>query len=254
MFNMEFIGRKIAELRKAKDMTQLELADKINISFQAVSNWERGISMPDISKLPELAEIFDVSVDELIGGESPLLASVIKGTEGSYARESAVSQKEFKDIAPLIKPSQADEIFSNVNPPFDLKDIDEILPFLSREVVDSLAEKLISQNKSISEIAPFVSREKIDELALESYEVGGLSNLTDIAPFIGSDALSKIAELEYERRGLRHFDEIAPFLDKALLNSLAKQAIEKDGIKAVSPIAPFLDKDMLGEFVKERFI
>ena len=42
MFVMKKVGRKISELRKAKNMTQLELADKMNVSFQAVSNWERG--------------------------------------------------------------------------------------------------------------------------------------------------------------------------------------------------------------------
>ena len=49
---------------------QLELADKLSISFQAVSNWERGNSMPDISKLPELAEIFGVTIDAIIGHDN----------------------------------------------------------------------------------------------------------------------------------------------------------------------------------------
>ena len=49
MFNMKQVGKKIVAMRKAKNMTQLELADKMNVSFQAVSNWERGNSMPDIS-------------------------------------------------------------------------------------------------------------------------------------------------------------------------------------------------------------
>lgn len=44
MFNMQKIGRKISELRKDKNMTQMELADQMGISFQAVSNWERGVS------------------------------------------------------------------------------------------------------------------------------------------------------------------------------------------------------------------
>lgn len=57
-FNMDQIGRKISNLRREQNMTQMELADKLGISFQAVSNWERGNTMPDISKLPELAEIF----------------------------------------------------------------------------------------------------------------------------------------------------------------------------------------------------
>ena len=59
-FNMDQIGRKISNLRREQNMTQMELADKLGISFQAVSNWERGNTMPDISKLPELAEIFHV--------------------------------------------------------------------------------------------------------------------------------------------------------------------------------------------------
>ena len=45
MFDTKIIGKKIAALRKAKDMTQMELADKLGISFQAVSNWERGGSL-----------------------------------------------------------------------------------------------------------------------------------------------------------------------------------------------------------------
>ena len=61
MFDMKQIGKKITDLRKANNMTQMELADKLGISFQAVSNWERGNTMPDISKLPELAEIFQIS-------------------------------------------------------------------------------------------------------------------------------------------------------------------------------------------------
>ena len=53
MFNMESIGRRIAELRKKANMTQMELADNMGITFQSISNWERGNTMPDISKLSE---------------------------------------------------------------------------------------------------------------------------------------------------------------------------------------------------------
>lgn len=44
MFNMESIGRRIAELRKKANMTQMELADRMGITFQSISNWERGHS------------------------------------------------------------------------------------------------------------------------------------------------------------------------------------------------------------------
>lgn len=65
----ETMGAIIAQLRKEKGMTQEQLANKLGISYQAVSKWETGISSPDISTLPLLAEIFGVNIDELFGRE-----------------------------------------------------------------------------------------------------------------------------------------------------------------------------------------
>ncbi|MEG2003906.1 MAG: helix-turn-helix transcriptional regulator, partial [Clostridia bacterium] len=67
MFNTVEIGHKISVLRRRAAMTQMELANKLGISYQAVSNWERGVSMPDISNLKEVANLLNTSVDELIG-------------------------------------------------------------------------------------------------------------------------------------------------------------------------------------------
>ena len=57
------------------------LADRLGISFQAVSNWERGVSMPDIAKLGELSELLNVSIDEILGNEraAKLAESVLNG-------------------------------------------------------------------------------------------------------------------------------------------------------------------------------
>ena len=63
------LGTIICELRKKNNMTQLELAEKMNVTDKAVSKWERDISYPDISSLPRLAEILGVSVGELMREE-----------------------------------------------------------------------------------------------------------------------------------------------------------------------------------------
>ena len=60
------LGTMIAELRKQHGMTQLELAEKMGVTDKAVSKWERDLSCPDINSLPTLAEILDVSVEELM--------------------------------------------------------------------------------------------------------------------------------------------------------------------------------------------
>ncbi len=61
------IGERIAYHRKMNAMTQEELAGKLNVSTQAVSKWEQKLSSPDIMLLPELASIFNISIDELFG-------------------------------------------------------------------------------------------------------------------------------------------------------------------------------------------
>ena len=63
--NSRNMGKTILRLRKEKNMTQKELADKLQITHNAVSKWERGLSYPDISVL-----LLEVSVDELLTGDA----------------------------------------------------------------------------------------------------------------------------------------------------------------------------------------
>lgn len=63
-------GNMVAALRKEKGMTQLELAEKMGVTDKAVSKWERDLSFPDIQSIPRLAEIFHVTIDELIQAKS----------------------------------------------------------------------------------------------------------------------------------------------------------------------------------------
>lgn len=63
----ETFGQRFVRLRKEKGFTQEDIANKINISAQAVSKWENDISLPDIAILGDLADIFGISIDELLG-------------------------------------------------------------------------------------------------------------------------------------------------------------------------------------------
>lgn len=63
----KILCEKIIDLREKSGLTQEALADKLGITFQAVSKWENGLSCPDITLLPVIAGIFQVSIDELFG-------------------------------------------------------------------------------------------------------------------------------------------------------------------------------------------
>ncbi|MDE5670526.1 MAG: helix-turn-helix domain-containing protein [Eubacterium sp.] len=70
------IGRFIASLRKETGITQKQLAERLNVSDKTISHWERGESSPDLSMVPLIADIFDITCDELIRGERNDKASV----------------------------------------------------------------------------------------------------------------------------------------------------------------------------------
>ena len=70
--NNQTLGTMIATLRKEHNMTQLQLAEKMGVTDKAVSKWERDLSCPDVDSLPRLAEIFGITVDEMLNArENP---------------------------------------------------------------------------------------------------------------------------------------------------------------------------------------
>ena len=63
------IGKLIYKLRKEQNMTQLQLAQQMNISDKTVSKWERGLGCPEVSLLPELSKLFGVDLEKLLSGQ-----------------------------------------------------------------------------------------------------------------------------------------------------------------------------------------
>lgn len=86
------IGSLISSRRKEKNMTQNDLALKLNVTDKAVSKWERDICFPDVALLPEIAEILDLNLEDLIRGRkrtSPNLFDLVL-TAVSFAMGTAV--------------------------------------------------------------------------------------------------------------------------------------------------------------------
>lgn len=67
--NINKVGAFIKELRKEKNITQSDLADYLHITREAVSKWERGKNLPDVSLLQDISNYFNISVNELLNGE-----------------------------------------------------------------------------------------------------------------------------------------------------------------------------------------
>lgn len=75
---METFGMRLGRIRKENNYTQETIANKLNVTAQAVSKWENDITSPDIDTLIKLADIFNITIDELVGRASNAIATTKK--------------------------------------------------------------------------------------------------------------------------------------------------------------------------------
>lgn len=114
MFNKK-VGAYIMILRKARKYTQQKLADELGVSHQAVSNWERGESMPDISTLPKLAALLKTTTDKILSADS----DDFKGFDEIIENVNIVKKQKSKDneiieyLNSVVK--KVNEIITNYN-------------------------------------------------------------------------------------------------------------------------------------------
>ena len=106
------IGKRIAALRREKNLKQDDLAQMLEVSPQAVSKWENDQTCPDISLLPKLAKILGVSVDELLSGKQELQPVVTLVPEEQ--------RKDIKDMMLRIVVDSSDGDKVRVNLPMAL--------------------------------------------------------------------------------------------------------------------------------------
>ena len=271
MFDTVKVGRIISQKRKEHNMTQMQLADALGISFQAVSNWERGNSMPDISKLPELAELFGCSIEELLGGGASA-GNVEKLAKGEG---QGLSLGEIAEVAPVLTPEVLDEAVESArrgtpdacddsslqegaegesdDEDFD-EDIDEedeegeyeedeeeprrFHAFWKRTGRGARAH--IRDGKTVY----ILGAEKSGEKRKDKAKSKRLKELVMLAPFLSSERLRELVEeLRGEGYTVSELVPLAPFLSEEELDALAELAAADDG--ELAALAPFLSQETL---------
>ena len=90
--NQKKIGSFLKELRKEMGITQEEFAEKLDVSSRTISRWETGANMPDISLLVNIAEIFNVSIPEIINGERK------SENMNQETRDTAIAMAEYSQV------------------------------------------------------------------------------------------------------------------------------------------------------------
>ena len=220
-FDMARIGQTIARLRREYNMTQMALADAMGVSFQAVSNWERGQSMPDISKLPELAELFGTTIDELLGRHAPLIE---KAAAGKLDELPTPTVEEVAEAAPLLPPAQINDLTDRLLELPNLPDMTELLPFLPTNKVDELLRQEAAKGGNLLPYAVHASTAAVDELALSLEQQGKPS--MQLLPLLSNTGLNAII-VERLKKG-QSITALLPFISQETIQRLFEAASTKD--------------------------
>lgn len=278
MFDTLKVGQKIREARTARNMTQMGLADEMGVSYQAVSNWERGSSMPDISKLEQLCNALHITIYELLGTEDPQTKTVSRILE----KEELPDAEEVAQIAPIVPPEQLKEAVSEtakkrrinwdaivrMTPFLDRETLDEILedvepedygriiglaPFLNRRTLDKLVSRGKGRidNHTICALAPFLSRPVLEELVIRYDGEVDRGLLAGLAPFLGKESLEKLVFRWEGEIDMEMVDHLAPFLSRETMDKLVEKLLEQGDVRNLSHLFPFLGKQTMRKLVKK---
>lgn len=237
MFDTMKVARKIKEARIARNMTQMNLADVMEVSYQAVSNWERGNSMPDISKLEQLCNALQISLEELLG------------TDASTKTVTKIIENE-------KHPSQPEALSTSISPAINLEEAADILPLLPPAQIKQIVEENIEQEEesinlsAIVGMAPFLDAEYLYELVKKA-KVNSLSEISCLAPFLNDDALDILVEKAPDS-DLSGVLSLAPFLSQKTLDKLVLRFNGKTDSYVLQGLAPFLNYQTLDYLVTER--
>ncbi|WP_167958073.1 helix-turn-helix domain-containing protein [Anaerosporobacter faecicola] len=216
MFNTQYTAMKLKEKRVQKNLTQMQVADYMGVSYQAVSNWERGNSMPDIAKLDELCQYLDCTLQELLGSskETELVEQFMEHKETLNMEKIAI--RDVIAILPLIKPETLTTYLEN-RPQQEEITIDEykqLAPFISRTLANQFSQRIkqIDRINQLIAVAPFIDREYLDRLVdpILSQEIE--KDWEQLYPFLTKEKIAKIAEKVVETKDLRKISRVVPFL------------------------------------------
>lgn len=256
MLDMIKIGKTISDQRRRLNLTQMEVADKLGVTFQAVSSWERGQTMPDITKLDELSKILNISIDELLNNKNGtnIIQRIIKNEEDI----NVDSVDEFIEIAPIIKPESSEILAKQMVEKKDisLKELASLAPYLSEETLSEFAKNIpTSELNDLAPIAPYLAEDYLVELIEKSVtEANSFDKIMSLIPYIDSEKLDKIVlKVRENNSEVDVIIPVAPFMEEETLTKIVVGEIEKGNFGDVVALIPYVESDDLNRLIKERF-
>lgn len=255
------LGAVIAKLRLSHGMTQKQLASIIGVSHQAVSKWESGASLPDIDSLQALAQLFGMTVDQLINQqveEDPYAGirhaagktvKLAKSVTGAIANTVSGFVSSAAELCKNLSEEKNAEMTADQTSDTE-EDTNEPSCEASEENTQEDRQNARLSLDALGQLAPFMSRDKVSQLLLETDEPMDAETIINFSPFLNRDALEQlVGRLDANELSLNDIIHLAPFLGKDSLFDLVCRHREELDVASLKELAPFLKKGMVDSLV-----
>jgi len=270
-------GQNIAAFRQRLGWTQGELANRLNVTHQAVSKWENGAAFPDISTLYALSQLFGVSMEILLTGEPaapenalvpPVQPEFPQPTESPCEavgpvfenpassippapETAAYDWNEIIALAPFASRETLDRLIGQCEDACDREHISALAPFISRQTLDRLIRNGAdcADWDYVVELAPFASRETLDYLVTQCEAACDRERIHALAPFISRQTLDRLIRKGADCADWDYVVELAPFASRETLDYLVAQCESSCDRERIHALAPFLGRDTLDRLI-----
>ena len=264
----QLVGRTVTRLRQRRNMTQQQLAAVLNVSHQAVSKWENGAALPDIQTLLSLAQLFGVTMEQLLSGdipgaeeeeaepEEPSLGKWLRDAIPEEARSAIKSTAKGMAQAASDIAQKVGNVIGLVMEDADDGACESSAEDVSEDESDSRSEEDIQTNEfSCLNVEPADEKAADNDAQEERPETADSEDMTfrqllSLAPFMSRQKLDEIALSLKDEQNWSELVKLAPFLSRATLGKLASRMtgtpVERDVLRR---LAPFMSSDDLFELL-----
>ena len=207
MFDMKKFAQFLSGKRREKNITQGQLADMVGVSHQAVSKWERGETMPEISKLSDLSSALNVPTEDIVA-----------------AMHSESGEKE--------REANMDEAYYALPDKTLVGDVYALAPYLSREALTTaITEITVTKGSGIAKMLfKFADEEVLREAALLVFATDTDKGRIDLLPYLPQEEITKLILNRYSSGGTGAMLPLLPYSkDKELVDMIFKSIVSKDG-------------------------
>ncbi len=190
MFDMKRFALFLSEKRKKKNITQGQLADMMGVSHQAVSKWERGESMPEISKLASLSDAISVPADEILAAMN---SNDVSSTDHNKCLDDQYFALPDKSL---------------------VGDVYELAPYLSNDTLTkAIIEIVVSKGSEIASVLfQFADQKTLSLIAERAFEMDCTKGRAHLLPYLSESTLTKVVLNKYANNEQHILAQLIPMI------------------------------------------